>query len=318
MSEVIDLLKLPAAEVPEPFRVETYFDLKAHPFEHEAFFKDPKVTSVVAAIRAIGGYVKGWLGQNLPELEKGKGAQVLTDSTPNNAPSCGHFHIVLEKDACFAPSAVFGVGEGESPNTLHVAAGACVVGDVYLDDGSIYVGEGTKIERGAAVKGPSIIGKGNDIRMGAYLRGNLLIGNGCTFRGELKNVVMLDKANFPHPSYVGDSLCGYMSHFGNQATAANLGIFEGVRDPEKRKSLRMKHEGKVYDLGGPKLGIILGDFSQVGCNSVSDPGTFLAPYTIVYQLTRINKGFYGPNVLIKNKPMEHGVIEITPLTSLEA
>jgi len=63
--------------------------------------------------------------------------------------------------------------------------------------------------------------------------------------------------------------------------------------------------------------VILGDFSQVGCNSVADPGTFFAPYTIVYQLTRVNRGFYGPNVLIKNKPMEHGVIEIVPLTSLD-
>ena len=80
--------------------------------------------------------------------------------------------------------------------------------------------------------------------------------------------------------------------------------------------LILKHDGKAYDLGGPKLGIILGDFSQVGCNSVADPGTFLAPYTIVYQLTRINKGFYGPNVLLKNKPIEHGVVEITPLSPL--
>jgi len=317
MAEVIDLLKIPASQVPAPFRVETYFDFKAHPFLHEAFFRDPKVTSVVAAVRAIGGYVKDWLARNLPRLEKEKGDIILTDSAPNGTPCCGRFRVVLEKGATFAPAAVFGVAAGKTPSTLHVAAGASVYGDVYLDEGSIYIGEGTKVERGAAIKGPTIIGRKNDIRMGAYLRGSLLIGDEGTFRGELKNVVMLDKANFPHPSYVGDSLCGYMSHFGNQATAANLGIFEGVRDPAKRKNLRMKCEGKVYDLGGPKLGIILGDFSQVGCNSVSDPGTFLAPYTIVYQLTRINKGFYGPNVLIKNKPMEHGVVEIVPLTSLE-
>jgi len=53
----------------------------------------------------------------------------------------------------------------------------------------------------------------------------------------------------------------------------------------------------------------MGDFSQVGCNSVADPGTFLGPYTIAYALTRINKGFYGPNEVLKNKPMEHGVVE---------
>jgi NDP-sugar pyrophosphorylase family protein len=128
-------------------------------------------------------------------------------------------------------------------------------------------------------------------------------------RGELKNTVLLDKANFPHPSYVGDSVCGFMSHFGNQATAANLGIFEGLREGDERKNIVVKAGGKSYDLGKPKMGICLGDFSQVGCNSVSDPGTFLGPKTIVYSLTRITKGFYGPNEILKNKPMEHGVVE---------
>ena len=117
-------------------------------------------------------------------------------------------------------------------------------------------------------------------------------------------------------SYVGDSLCGYMSHFGNQATAANLGIYEGVRDPDKRQSIVVRVGDKAYDLGKPKMGVCLGDFSQVGCNSVADPGTFLAPYTIVYSLTRITKGFYGPNEVLKNKPMEHGVVERAKLQPL--
>ena len=318
MSEVINLLNLPHEEVPAPFKVETYFDLKAHPFKHEAMFKDPKVTNVVSAIHAIGGYTKAWLSENLPKLEAERDVEVFTDTTPNNAPSEGSFRVALEKGAGFRPTQVIGVPDGESPNTVYVAAGACVAGKIYLNDGSLYIGEGISIEDGATIKGPAVIGKNNEIRCGAYFRGNLLIGDGGTFRGELKNVVMFDKANFPHPGYVGDSLCGYMSHFGNQATAANLGIFEGVRERDKRKNLVLRHEGRAYDLGGPKLGIILGDFSQVGCNSVSDPGTFLAPYTIVYQLTRINKGFYGPNVLLKNKPIEHGIVEITPLEPLEA
>ena len=317
MSEVIKLMELPADEVPAPLKVETYFDLKARPFRHAALFDGPKVTNVVSAIRAIGDYTKAWLKENLPKLESERGVEVLTDATPNNAPSQGHFRVALEKGACFHPSAVVGVADGETPNTVYVAAGACVAGEIYLDGGSVYIGEGTTIERGAGIKGATAIGKENEIRCGAYFRGDILIGDGGTFRGELKNVVMFDKANFPHPGYVGDSMCGYMSHFGNQATAANLGIFAGVVEREKRKNLVLKHDGKAYDLGGPKLGIVLGDFSQVGCNSVADPGTFLAPYTIVYQLSRINKGFYGPNVLLKNKPIEHGVVEIVPLEPLD-
>ena len=318
MDEVIDLLKLPAEQVPTPFRVETYFDLTAHPFEHEALFRGPGVTSVVAAVRAIGSYAEDWLQENLPRLESERDVDVREDVAPNNAPAHGHFRVVLEKGACFIPSAVFGVDDGKKPNTVYLASGARLAGEVYLDKGSIYIGEGTTIERGAAVKGRAVIGKKNEIRTSAYFRGDIVIGNGGTFRGELKNVVMLDRANFPHPGYVGDSICGYMCHFGNQATSANLGIFAGVVDSDKRKNLRLRVDGKTYDLGSPKLGIIMGDFSQVGCNSVSDPGTFLAPYSIVYQLTRLNKGFYGPNVLIKNKPIEHGIIEIVPLAALDS
>jgi hypothetical protein len=317
MASVIELLKLPADQIPPQFKVERYFDLKAHPFKHEAFFKDPRVTNVVGAVRAIGAYVTKWLAENLPKLEAERKAKILTDAVPNGAPASGHFRIAIEPGATFLPSCIVGVAAGKPSFTLYVAAGASVAGDICLDKGGVYIGEGTTVERGATIKGPAIIGKKNEIRMGAYFRGDILIGDGGTFRGELKNVLVLDKGNFPHPGYVGDSLCGYMSHFGNQATAANLGIFEGVREPSKRKNLVMKVDGKQYDLGGPKLGIILGDFSQVGCNSVADPGTFLAPYTIVYQLTRLNRGFYGPNVLVKNKPMEHGVIEITSLQSLE-
>ena len=315
MSEPIKLLDLPLAEVPPPLRVETYFDMKTRPFAHAAMFQNPKITNVVSAVHAIGGYVKAWLAEKLPQFEAERKVKVLTDSAPGNTPVQGRFRVVLEQGAVFNPSRIIGADDGPG-STLYLAAGANVSGIIYLNDGNIYIGEGTLVEDGVSLKGPAIIGKKNEIRGGAYFRGNLLIGDGGTFRGELKNVVMFDKANFPHPGYVGDSLCGYMSHFGNQATAANLGIFAGVVERDKRKNLVLKHDGKAYDLGGPKLGIVLGDFSQVGCNSVSDPGTFLAPYTIVYQLTRLNKGFYGPNQLLKNKPMEHGVVEITPLTSL--
>ena len=316
MADAIDLCSLPADSVPAQFRVATYFDLKTHPFRHADLFERPDVTNVVSAVRKIGAYAEQWLKENLPRLESERDVSVRTDETPNNAPSRGHFRVVLEPGACFFPASVFGVADGKEVHTLYVARDACVTGNIYLDKGSIYIGEGTTVERGATIKGNAIIGDRNEIRMGAYFRADIVTGNDGTFRGELKNVMMLDQANFPHPSYVGDSICGYMSHFGNQATTANLGIFAGVVDSSKRKNLMLRVDDKVYDLGGPKLGVIMGDFSQVGCNSVSDPGTFMGTYTIVYQLTRLNKGFYGPNVLLKNKPMEHGIIEVTPLESL--
>ncbi len=317
MAEPINLLKLSAEEVPADFKVETYFDLKAHPFEHAELLTGAGVANVVSAVRGIGKYAEKWLGDNLPRLESEGNAVVLENKTPNEAPCHGRFRVVLEDGACFIPGSVFGAAEGKKPQTVYVAAGACVAGDIHLDNGSVYVGEGTSIERGATVKGNVIIGKKCEIRMGAYFRADIVTGDSGVFRGELKNAAMLDKANFPHPSYVGDSICGYMSHFGNQATTANLGIFAGIVASGKRRNILLRIGDKTYDLGSPKMGIIMGDFSQVGCNSVSDPGTFLKPLTIVYQLTRINKGFYGPNVLLKNKPMEHGIIESAPLAPLD-
>ena len=227
----------------------------------------------------------------------------------------GNVEAIVLDAAVFEPRSVIGPKEGIG--VIVVGPGAKVTGcDLYLDKGDIFVGANTTIEPGVGVKGPTIIGKKCEIRQGAYLRGDCVLGNGCTIRGEMKNTVLLDKANFPHPSYLGDSICGYMAHFGNQATTANLGIYEGLRDNDKRKSLKIRVGGKTYDLGTPKMGVCMGDYCQVGCNSTTDPGTFLRPYTITYTLTRITKGFYGPNEVLKNKPIEHGVVERVPLQPL--
>lgn len=310
--EIVKLKDLKREDVPRDLLAETYFDFSAHPFEHKKLFD--QTTSVYGAILAIDDYAKKWLDDTI--AKKREDASVLTQ-IPECIQTMGRFEVILEEGSMFNPARIFGSDEGNI-HSIYVEKGAKVMSaDIYLDKGSIYIGSGTTIEPGVGIKGSTIIGKDTEIRQGAYLRGDCILGDGCTIRGELKNVVMMNKANFPHPSYVGDSICGYMTHFGNQATAANLGIYEGLRDTDKRKPIIIRSEGRAFDLGKPKMGICMGDFSQVGCNSVSDPGTFLKPYTIVYSLTRITKGFYGPNEVLKNKPLEHGVIERAPLKSLE-
>jgi hypothetical protein len=305
--EIIKLKDLKPEEVPACLKAEFYFDFKAHPFAHEALFT--RSTNVVGVLGEINKYAVGWLKEFLAANSAGK--ETYEDKAPGCSQVLGRFKVVLEEGAVFAPSAIIGVTKPDATShTVYVSRDACVFGSViYLADGDIVIGQGTTVEPGAAIKGPAIIGKKNDIRQGAYFRGDIITGDGCTFRGELKNCVMMDKANFPHPSYVGDSLCGYMTHFGNQATSANLGIFEGIRDPEKRQNIRLQIDGKTYDTGRVKIGVIMGDYSQVGCNSVADPGTFMGPFTITYALTRLTKGLYGPHEILKNKPLEHGVIE---------
>jgi len=308
--EVLKLKELGAEDVPEDLRAETYFDFGAHPFAHKALFDQTK--SVYDAILGIGDYAQQWLADTI--AEKRGSAKVMKNETPVPCPTRGHFEVMLEEGAVFEPGRIIG---GDESHAIYLEAGASVIGsDLYLDEGCIYIGAGTTVEPGVGIKGPTIVGKKTEIRQGAYLRGNVILGDGCTIRGEIKNSVMMDEANFPHPSYVGDSACGYMTHFGNQATAANLGIYEGLRAKADRKPIIIRSGGKAIDFGNPKMGICMGDFSQVGCNSVADPGTFLKPYTISYALTRITKGVYGPNEVLKNKPMEHGVVERAPLKPL--
>ncbi|MFH1761984.1 MAG: hypothetical protein ABIA63_12870 [bacterium] len=311
--EVLNLKSLDKKDVPDDLSYKSYFDFKTHPFDHETLFRE--TNSVYTAIIGIKNYAADWLEKTIKE--KRNRAASYKNQTPKPAQTFGKFEVILEDGAVFEPSKVMGSNNGSAGSIIFLEKGAKVFGsDIYLDEGHIYIAAGTTVEPGVGIKGPTIIGKKNEIRQGAYLRGSCILGNECTIRGEMKNIVMMDKSNFPHPSYIGDSLCGFMTHFGNQATAANLGIYEGIREPQNRKPIIVKCNGKYYDLGKPKMGICMGDFSQVGCNSVSDPGTFLKPYTIAYSLTRISKGFYGPNEVLKNKPMEHGIVERANLTPL--
>jgi hypothetical protein len=311
--EILELKDLKKEEVPEDLRAETYFDFEAHPFAHKALFD--QTNSVYGAILAIDEYATGWLADAIEE--KRSGTTIMVDATAKPAITSGSFELILEEGATFEPNRVVGSMKEGVRHSVYVGEGAKILGsDIYVDKGSIYFGAGTTTEAGVGIKGPTIIGEDTEIRQGAYLRGDCILGDGCTIRGELKNVVMMDRANFPHPSYVGDSVCGYMTHFGNQVTAANLGIYEGLRELDQRKPIIIRSGDRAYNLGKPKMGICMGDFSQVGCNSVSDPGTFLKPYTIVYALARIKKGFYGPREILKNKPLEHGIIERTPLGPL--
>ena len=303
--DVLNLADLDPADVPAKLKAEYYFDFAAHPFAHSALFGGKNARSVIDAIAGIEAYANQTLRDMITAAEPAE--QKTQADYPGRC--AGRFTVLLEEGAVFEPG--FVVGAADPSPAMVLARGAKVLGaNVWLDGGGIAVGPGTVVEPGVGLKGPTILGPQNEVRQGSYLRGSVVTGGGCTFRGELKNTVVMDQGNFPHPSYLGDSLCGYGTHFGNQATSANLGIFAVI----DRAPIVLAVDGRRYNLGRPKVGIVLGDYSQVGCNAVSDPGTFLAPWTIVYPLTRLNRGFYGPNELLKNKPMEHGVIERVPLS----
>ncbi|NQU12249.1 hypothetical protein HQ590_15750, partial [bacterium] len=230
--DIVKLNGLKKDEVPADFRAETYFDFRAHPFAHQALFE--QTTSVYGAILVIHDYAVNWLTATIAS-KRAAARTPPADATPPTY-TAGQFEVLLEEDAVFAPARIFGRRQAGESYAIYLERGARVVGaDIYLDQGSIYIGAGTTVEPGVAIKGPTIVGQRTEIRQGAYLRGDCILGDDGVIRGEIKNAVLMDQASFPHPSYVGDSACGYRTHFGNQVTAANLGLYEGVRDSDKRQ-----------------------------------------------------------------------------------
>lgn len=164
---------------------------------------------------------------------------------------------------------------------------------VFLMDDEIYIGKGTIIEPGALIKGPTIIGDKTEIRQGAYIRGESLVGNNCVVghTTELKSCIMLGESKAGHFAYIGDSILGKVN-LGAGTKLANLKIVES--------NITINVNGKRYDTGLRKLGAILGDGVETGCNSVTTPGTLIGKDSVIYPNTTA-RGFYPPKTIIKMK-----------------
>lgn len=172
----------------------------------------------------------------------------------------------------------------------------------YLSDRPVYIGRNAIIEPGAYVLGPAYIGDGVVVRHGAYVRENviLLAGSGLGHGSEAKNSLFLPGAHAPHFNYVGDSILGHHSNLGAGTKLSNLGILsEKDTLSGKRPSIVLNVDGEVYDTGLSKLGAILGDDVQTGCNSVLNPGCLVGPRTLIYANLSLRKGFHPGDSIIK-------------------
>jgi UDP-N-acetylglucosamine diphosphorylase / glucose-1-phosphate thymidylyltransferase / UDP-N-acetylgalactosamine diphosphorylase / glucosamine-1-phosphate N-acetyltransferase / galactosamine-1-phosphate N-acetyltransferase len=165
----------------------------------------------------------------------------------------------------------------------------------------IYIGEGTVVEDGACIVGPAIIGKNCEIRQGAYVRGNAILGDGAVLghASEMKNSVMLNDAKAPHFAYVGDSILGVDVNLGAGTKLSNLTVVSKKDLSGKRPTIHLTINGERVDTGLAKLGAIVGDHTQTGCNSVTNPGTLLGRHVLVYPNLSVSKGFYADNSILK-------------------
>lgn len=146
---------------------------------------------------------------------------------------------------------------------------------------NIWVSKSAKISPSAHIGGPCIIESGAEIRHCAYIRGSALIGsesvvgNSC----EVKNAILFPRVQIPHFNYVGDSVLGFASHMGAGAVISNV-------KSDKSMVTVSTPDGKI-ETNLKKFGAILGDFVEIGCNSVICPGSVVGAHSVVYPLSRV-------------------------------
>ncbi len=139
----------------------------------------------------------------------------------------------------------------------------------------VWVHKTAKVAPTAFLGAPCIIGANTEVRHCAFIRGSALVGKGCVVGNsvELKNVILFDKVQVPHYNYVGDSILGYKTHMGAGSITSNV---------KSDKALVVIHTDPPIPTERKKVGAMLGDYVEVGCNSVLNPGTVIGRNSNVY------------------------------------
>ncbi len=159
---------------------------------------------------------------------------------------------------------------------------------------NVWIAKDAKIYPNNYIDGPCIIGHETEVRPGAFVRGSALVGDKCVVGNstELKNVILFDNVQVPHYNYVGDSILGYKSHMGAGSITSNV---------KSDKQLVVIKCGEVnIETGRKKVGAMLGDFVEVGCNSVLNPGTVLGREASVYPTSCV-RGVIPAGHIFKDK-----------------
>ena len=176
---------------------------------------------------------------------------------------------------------------------IKLAGASVIMAGAVLIGNKIEIGHGSLVEAGATIKSPTIIGDCSEIRQGAYLRGNIICGKGCVLghTTEIKHAIFLNDAKAGHFNYIGDSILGNNTNLGAGTKFANLRFIKG--------NILIDYGEEFIDTGRRKFGAILGDNTQTGCNSVTNPGTMLGKGSFVMPNTTVQSGYHEPGSLIR-------------------
>lgn len=160
-------------------------------------------------------------------------------------------------------------------------------------DECVWVHKSAVVAPTAYLGAPCIIGAETEIRHCAFIRASALIGDGCVVGNsvELKNVILFDEVQTPHYNYVGDSILGYKAHMGAGSITSNV---------KSDKSLvTIYNENKKIETGLKKLGAMLGDYVEIGCNAVLNPGAIICRKSNIYPLSSV-RGTVESNCIFKS------------------
>ena len=156
----------------------------------------------------------------------------------------------------------------------------------------VWIAKSAKVFDSAHIGGACIIGENTEVRQCAFIRGDALVGNNCVIgnSAELKNVIIFNNCEVPHYNYVGDSILGFHAHMGAGSITSNV--------KADRMNIVVKGE-QEYVTGRRKIGAILGDWVEVGCNAVLNPGTVVGQRSQIYPTTCV-RGVIKSDTIVKN------------------
>ena len=166
---------------------------------------------------------------------------------------------------------------------LIISLGNMLDSDMYDKIGDdIWVSKSATVAPTASISGPCIIGHNTEVRHCAFIRGSALVGENCVVGNstELKNCILFDNVQVPHYNYVGDSILGYKSHMGAGSITSNV-------KSDKTLVVIKSQDAEKIETGRKKVGAMLGDFVEVGCGSVLNPGTVIGRNSSVYPLSSV-------------------------------
>lgn len=154
--------------------------------------------------------------------------------------------------------------------------------EIYEERGeNIWIAKSAGVAPTACLNGPLIVDEEAEIRHCAFVRGNAIVGKGAVVGNstELKNVVLFNRVQVPHYNYVGDSILGFKAHMGAGSITSNV--------KSDKTLVTVKGRGICLETGLKKLGAMLGDYVEVGCNSVLNPGTVIGRNSNIYPTSMV-------------------------------